>query len=110
MIPMIMRQLKISRSSAREAFEEAESILKIKDELDQKIGAISIDYAVERISQIEKNILRLAIYEILHVADVPSKVAISEAVRLSRKFGSPSSSRFVNAVLDPILKESDAPE
>ena len=52
-----------------------------------------------------RNILRLAVYEMLWGGDVPSKVAINEAIEIAKKFGTSESSRFINGVLDRIRKE-----
>jgi transcription antitermination protein NusB len=51
-------------------------------------------------------VLRLALYEMLHDDQIPPKVAIAEAIRLSRKFSTPESSSFINAILDAIYKSS----
>jgi N utilization substance protein B len=54
---------------------------------------------------VDRNILRLAIYEMVWSAEVPSKVAINEAIEIAKKFGTAESSRFINGVLDRIRKE-----
>lgn len=59
----------------------------------------------ERLAVVDRNILRLAIYEMLWGADVPPKVVIDEAIELAKKFGTGESGRFVNGVLDRVLKE-----
>ena len=72
--------------------------------LDEQIGKASIEYAFDRIQVVERNILRLGLYEILFDDEVPPKVAISEAIRLARKFGTPEAASFINAILDNIYK------
>lgn len=64
----------------------------------------STSYEFERIPRIERNVLRLGVYEIMYDSDIPPKVAIAEAIRLTRKFATPESATFVNAILDSILK------
>ena len=54
---------------------------------------------------VDRNILRLAVYELLYTTDVPPKVAINEAIEITKKFGTKESSRFVNGLLDRIHKE-----
>jgi N utilization substance protein B len=54
---------------------------------------------------VDRNILRLAVHELLWQPDVPPKVAINEAIELAKKFGTADSSRFINGLLDRILKE-----
>lgn len=75
-------------------------VLKEQDDLDDKIRPIAPDWPIEQIARIDRNILRIGVYELLHQADVvPPKVAINEAVELAKAFGSDNSSKFVNGVL-----------
>jgi N utilization substance protein B len=74
-----------------------------KDELDALIGRYAPEWPVEQIALIDRNILRLAIFEILLQDDTPVKVAINEAVELAKEFGSDSSGRFVNGVLGSLV-------
>ena len=60
---------------------------------------------LERMAVVDRNILRLAIYELLWAENVPAKVAINEAIEIAKKFGTRESSRFINGVLDRIHKE-----
>ncbi|MBM4448104.1 MAG: transcription antitermination factor NusB [Chloroflexi bacterium] len=71
-------------------------------EIDRNIQRFAPSWPVEQISVIDRNILRLAIYEILFDNRVIVKVAINEAVELAKKFGSETSSKFVNGVLGSI--------
>jgi transcription antitermination protein NusB len=73
--------------------------------LDDCIEKASEHWKISRITYVDKNILRVAIYEMLHAADVPPKVAIDEALELAKKFGSEDSKDFINGVLDKILKD-----
>lgn len=69
-------------------------------DMDAKIQPIAPDWPIEQIARIDRNILRIGVYELLHLADVvPPKVAINEAVELAKAFGSDNSSKFVNGVL-----------
>ena len=76
------------------------------DELDHEIEGVAHDWPLAQMARIDKNILRLAIYEILYNNAVPAKAAINEAVELAKMFGSDTSSRFVNGVLGTILRQS----
>jgi len=80
---------------------------KIADEVDAQIAKVAPEWPVDQIASIDKAILRLSIYELLHNDDVPPKVAINEAVELGKTFGSDSTSRFVNGVLGTIYRQSD---
>lgn len=75
-------------------------VLKEQKDIDAKIQPIAPDWPIEQIARIDRNILRLGVYELLHqAAVVPPKVAINEAVELAKAFGSDNSSKFVNGVL-----------
>ncbi|MBC7868719.1 transcription antitermination factor NusB [Candidatus Saccharibacteria bacterium] len=75
-------------------------VLVVRDDIDTKIQPIAPDWPIDQIARVDRNILRIGIYELLHQADVvPPKVAINEAVELAKAFGSDNSSKFVNGVL-----------
>ena len=77
-------------------------VIRNKEEIDQHIKKFAPAWPLEQIPVVDRNILRLAIFEILLDNNVPVKVAINEAVELAKKFGSDSSSRFVNGVLGSV--------
>ncbi len=77
-------------------------VIRNRDEIDQRIRNFAPTWPVEQLSVIDRNILRLAIYEILLDNRVPVKVAINEAVELAKAFGSDSSSKFINGVLSSV--------
>lgn len=71
-----------------------------QSDLDEKIQPIAPDWPIEQIARVDRTILRLGLYELLHLAAiVPPKVAINEAVELAKAFGSDNSSKFINGVL-----------
>lgn len=72
-------------------------------QLDSLIGRYAPEWPVDQIAIVDRNVLRIAIYEILFRQDTPLKVAINEAVELAKQFGSDSSSRFVNGVLGTLV-------
>ncbi len=75
-------------------------VLKEQADIDEKIQPIAPDWPIEQIARVDRAILRIGVYELLHQADiVPPKVAINEAVELAKAFGSDNSSKFVNGVL-----------
>ncbi len=81
-------------------------VLKHKDDLDQVIARNVRGWRLDRMASVDRNILRLGAYELLHCPDIPARVAINEAVELAKRFGSEDSRAFVNGVLDGILKDS----
>ena len=75
-------------------------VLKEQTSLDEKIQPIAPDWPIEQIARIDRNILRIGVFELLNAGTVvPPKVAINEAVELAKAFGSDNSSKFVNGVL-----------
>lgn len=76
-------------------------------EADNLIAKAAPEWPLEQISAIDKTILRIAVFELLHSDDVPPKVAINEAVELGKTFGSENSSKFINGVLGTIYRQSD---
>lgn len=78
-----------------------DSVLANKESLDASIGSILENYVPERIDPVDRAILRLATYELLHT-DIPRKAAINEALELAKRFGTTDSRRFVNGLLDKI--------
>lgn len=84
------------------SFVEAlvKGVLAQQTDLDLKIQPIAPDWPIDQIARIDRNILRIGLYELLHKADlIPPKVAINEAVELAKAFGSDNSSKFINGVL-----------
>lgn len=76
-----------------------------RDQLDLTIAELAPEWPVDQIATVDRNILRIAVYELLNSHDIPSKVAINEAVELAKKFGSESSPRFVNGVLGSLASQ-----
>ena len=75
-------------------------VLLVRDDIDTKIQPIAPDWPIDQIARVDRNILRIGVYELLYKAEVvPPKVAINEAVELAKAFGSDNSSKFVNGVL-----------
>jgi transcription antitermination protein NusB len=79
------------------------------DEIDEHIKKHAANYQLHRIAAVDRNILRVAIYEILFSEDVPPAVSINEAIEIAKRFGSEDSGRFVNGLLDRIRGEVNRP-
>ena len=70
-----------------------------REALDERLGEVAVGWPVHRMSAVDRTILRLALYEMLHVEDVPAEVAVGEAVELAKGFSSDESPQFVGGVL-----------
>lgn len=106
MLPLLMEELSVPKQAVKIAQERVRNIFDKQKEIDKTIAKISTSYEFDRIQSVERNVLRLGVFELLYDDSIPPKVAIAEALRLARKFGSPESAAFVNAVLDHIYKAS----
>ena len=73
--------------------------------LDAQIQGASKNWRLERMARVDRNLLRLALYELKHVDDVPAKVAINEAIEIAKRYGTNESSAFVNGILDRCREE-----
>ena len=73
--------------------------------IDRVIGDLTINWKLERIAIVDKNILRMAMAEVEHMPDIPIKVAINEAIELAKKYSTMESAAFVNGILDKVLRK-----
>ncbi|MGE5404803.1 MAG: transcription antitermination factor NusB [Candidatus Saccharibacteria bacterium] len=80
--------------------------LEKRSELDKRIANYSPEWTLERMGAVDRNLLRMAAYEIVFGDDVHPVVAIDEAVELAKKFGDGNSKSFINAILDRIKEEN----
>ncbi len=103
--PFLMQHHKVTRKTlfAVEAYTK-EVRLQLSS-IDEMVRNTAEEYEFERIPRVERNILRLGIYELCFLKEIPPKVAISEAIRLTRKFATAESAHFVNAILDTLYKK-----
>lgn len=81
-----------------------------QEELDEQISRFSIGWNIGRISRLTRAVLQLAIFEILYIDDVPNGVAVSEAVRLAKKYDGSDTGAFVNGILGSFVRALDGAE
>jgi N utilization substance protein B len=98
----LLEEERLPEKNADFAHDLVIGVIQNKEELDRRIREFAPAWPVEQIPVIDRNILRLAIFEILIDNEVPIKVAINEAVELAKTFGSDSSSKFINGVLGSV--------
>jgi N utilization substance protein B len=96
-----------------DAFQYAQALVRgtvdHREEIDSMIRGQADNWRLERMPAVDRNILRLAIYEMLYERDTPKLVVVDEAIELAKKFGSEQSGRFVNGLLDGLLKQHNFP-
>jgi transcription antitermination protein NusB len=102
------RQLERERHMAEESQPYVQRLLeqfeKNQATVDSTVQESLSNWRLERLSMIDRNILRLAATEMIHIDDVPPRVSIQEAIHLAEKYGTNESPRFVNGVLDALMK------
>jgi N utilization substance protein B len=82
-------------------------VSKEQKKLDALLQPLAPEWPIEQIARMDRVILRIGAYELLHQPDVPPKVAINEAVELAKAFGGDNSSKFINGVLGSLLRQRD---
>ncbi|GGN95499.1 transcription antitermination factor NusB [Saccharibacillus kuerlensis] len=78
-----------------------------KSAIDDLLGVYLKGWQISRLSRVDRQILRLAAYEMIFAEDVPAKVAVNEAIELSKHFGTDESGKFVNGVLGKMIQDAD---
>jgi N utilization substance protein B len=92
--------------AVREFAEQiVEGVMKHHKELDMLIGKLATNWKVPRMPIVDRNILRMGLYELLRLPDVPAKVTVNEAIELARQFADDETKKFVNGVLDKVLRD-----
>lgn len=81
-----------------------DGVSKNKDSIDERISKYATNWHIKRMPPIDRNILRIAAFELLFTTDIPPKVSINEAIEMAKKYGDKDSGKFVNGVLDKINK------
>ncbi|HXN83224.1 MAG TPA: transcription antitermination factor NusB [Myxococcales bacterium] len=100
----------VDADTTRFAEQLVRGVQQEKAVIDGLIQRTSTNWKLERMARVDRNILRLAVYELLRRPEVPVKVTLNEAVELGKKYGSEESSAFVNGILDRIAHASDLPD
>lgn len=79
-----------------------EGVIQAKPEIDSIIETFSDNWKINRMSCVDRNIMRIAVYELFYCQDIPAKVSINEAIDVGKKFGTEESGAFINGILDSI--------
>jgi N utilization substance protein B len=82
-----------------------QGVLSQHRELDQLINQYAVEWTVDRMPVVDRNILRWAIFELLWIPEIPAKVTLNEALELAKRFADDEARRFINGVLDHLLRE-----
>ncbi|MCZ7584713.1 MAG: transcription antitermination factor NusB [Deltaproteobacteria bacterium] len=107
-LPYFWETLTCPAEVRRFADEIALGVEHHRDEIDGAIARFAEHWTIDRMTSVDRNILRMAVFELFYLPDVPESVTINEAVEIGKKFGAEESGAFVNGILDRIAKEKDA--
>ena len=103
-----LRQFMLDRNIAAESREYLRRIMRLVDrnldEIDAQLESALKNWRMDRLSVIDRNVLRIGAAELIYVDEVPERVAIQEAIILAEKYGTAESPRFVNGVLDALMR------
>ena len=102
-----LRHHRVAKPSQPFVMALVQGVVAQREAIDARIAKYAMNWRVRRMAVVDRNILRLGTYELLHGGDVPATVVINEAIELAKRYGSPDSSKFVNGILDRLYK-SDA--
>ena len=98
--------LQKSKPNTREfAVKIFEGTVRHLEQIDEMITAQADNWRLSRMAVVDRNIIRMSVYEFLHENDTPKLVIIDEAIEIAKKFGTQKSSQFINGILDGILKK-----
>ena len=78
------------------------------EEIERTVQAVAQNWNIARMAVIDRNVLRLGTYELLHCPDIPAKVAVNEAIELGKRFSTANSGAFINGILDKIMNRKPA--
>jgi N utilization substance protein B len=95
----------VSEEGRKFATDLLEGTFRNRKEIDELIERHSLHWKMARMAVVDRNILRLAVYELLYLHDVPTSVVLNEAIEIAKKFGTEDSGAFINGILDKVAKE-----
>jgi N utilization substance protein B len=99
-----------AKLALEQAREMTSAVAERLEEIDERIRGQAEHWRLERMPAVDRNILRLAVWELFHAGDVPPLVVVDEAVELAKRFGAEQSGRFVNGLLDGLMRSRAAKE
>lgn len=101
------QEFKVSDKGIKFTRELVEGTLENKKEIDEKISQTAHEWAIDRMNAVDRNVMRLAIYEMVYCSQTPQRVAVNEAIEIAKRFGGEDSAKFINGILDKMMDESE---
>ena len=97
-------QMGVPKDARDFASSLVEGVVEKLEEIDDLISSHSHNWKIHRMNSVDRNVLRLGVFELVHCRETPTKVIINEAIEIGKKFGTSDSSAFINGILDKISK------
>lgn len=107
LLKLLMKEQNVTRKSILGLFLRYEEFQKVKNEIEGWLKNLSKEYAWERVTKVEQTAIFLGAFELFFDHHLPGKVAITEAVRIAKKYGSKEASKYVNAILDDLYHQRE---
>lgn len=104
----LVREFELPRRALERTREIVSGVAQHAKQIDEAIAAVSSRWRLDRMGAVERNILRVAAFELLFEAETPIEVILDEAVEIARRFGGDASPAFVNGVLDPLARRRES--
>ncbi|HEY4619964.1 MAG TPA: transcription antitermination factor NusB [Nitrospirota bacterium] len=82
-----------------------DGVIENLDMIDDKIRLSASNWSIDRMAVVDRNILRMAVFELFYIKDIPVKVTINEAIEIAKRFGEEESGSFVNGIIDRIVRD-----
>jgi N utilization substance protein B len=101
-VELFCTHFRVSKSVRPFFLRLVEGVKEFRQEIDALIERFSENWKIGRMSRVDRNVLRVAVYELLHCDDIPPKVSINEAIDIAKKFGTEDSGSFINGILDSV--------
>ncbi len=110
-IPQILHlwasEFALTEKSLEFAERLVEGTIEKKTEIDERIAATAREWALDRMNTVDRNLMRLAIFEMMYYPDTPQKVTLNEAIEIAKRFGGDDSAKFINGILDKLMDASE---
>jgi N utilization substance protein B len=101
-VELFCKHFRVSKNVTPFFLRLVEGVKEFQHDIDSLIERFSENWKLSRMSRVDRNVMRIAVYELLHCDDIPPKVSINEAIDIGKRFGTEDSGAFINGILDGI--------
>ncbi len=107
-LQMLADHFEVNRKAYAYAAQLVEGVTEYWQEINDLLEKHAVNWRMDRMSVVDRNIMRVAIFELCYAADVPANVVINEAIEVAKKFSTNDASSFINGILDGVRKSADS--